>query len=171
MDVHYRHVAFPVDETLVIVYTTCVTSTGQKQRDQVPVAEGLFTWPSDTPSLIGSHCRSCGVMTFPAQRMCPRCSHDDMVEALFDRRGTLWTYTTQEFPPKSPPYARKPSSFAPYAVGYVEFHGQARVEGRIEIGDPDAVRIGMEMEVVVVPFGVDEAGNETVTYAFRPTAG
>ena len=42
------------------------------------------------------------------------------------------------------------------------------VEGRIDESDLASLRIGMEMEVVVVPFMDDEQGNEVVTYAFRP---
>ena len=139
-------------------------------KEQVPVAPGLFAWPSDEPALVGSRCPSCGVMTFPAQRDCPRCFGDAMEETAFARRGTLWTFTTQEFVPKSPPYARQetPETFEPFAVGYVEFAGQGRVEGRIDTDDLSALHIGMEMEVVVVPFMVDAGGNEVVTYAFRP---
>ena len=141
-------------------------------RQQVPVAPGLFTWPSDEPRLLGSRCRECGVMTFPVQADCPRCASDAMDETPFERRGTLWTFTTQEFVPKSPPYAKQetPETFRPYAVGYVEFPGQARVEGRIDVDDISTLSIGMEMEVVVVPFHEDDSGNEVVTYAFRPVA-
>jgi uncharacterized protein len=136
---------------------------------QVPVAAGLFTWPSPEPQLIGSKCAACGTMTFPQQPDCPRCYGSQMEESLFEPRGTLWTFTTQEFIPKSPPYARKETdeTFRPFAVGYVEFPGQARVEGRIDCADLSELRIGMEMEVVVVPFNRDEQGNEIVTYAFR----
>ena len=137
---------------------------------QVPIAPGLFTWPSDEPRLLGSRCGACGVMTFPQQADCPRCASDAMAEAPFDRRGTLWTFTTQEFVPKSPPYARveSPETFQPYAVGYVEFAGQAKVEGRIDVADLSTLRIGMEMEVVVVPLLQRDDGTEVVTYAFRP---
>jgi uncharacterized OB-fold protein len=111
-------------------------------------------------------------MTFPAQRGCPSCTRDDMEEALFDARGTLWTFTTQEFIPKSPPYARVETeeTFVPYAVGYVEFAGQAKVEGRIDERDFSKLRIGMEMETVVVPLLRDDDGNDVMTYAFRPAA-
>jgi len=140
-------------------------------KQQVPVDPRLFTWPSDEPQLIGSRCTQCGVMTFPAQADCPGCAGDSMKEALFDRRGTLWTFTTQEFIPKSPPYARAetPETFKPYALGYVEFEGQAKVEGRIDESDFAKLRIGMEMEVVVVPF-MERDDEEIVTYAFRPVA-
>ncbi|HEX9259251.1 MAG TPA: OB-fold domain-containing protein [Acidimicrobiales bacterium] len=137
----------------------------------VPIAPGLFTWPSDEPQLIGSRCRECGLMAFPSVAACPRCS-GATDEALFARRGTLWTFTTQGFVPKSPPYAlvETEESFVPYAVGYIELPGEARIEGRIVGCVPEDLRIGMEMEVVVVPFMVDENGTEVVTYAFRPLA-
>ena len=72
---------------------------------QVPVAEGIFTWPSDDPQLIGSRCTECGIVTFPAQDSCPRCASTAMAEHLLARRGRLWAWTTQDFPPPSPPYA------------------------------------------------------------------
>jgi uncharacterized protein len=108
-------------------------------------------------------------MTFPVQADCPACGGDSMKRALFDRSGTLWTYTTQEFIPKSPPYAKVETAetFKPYAVGYVDFAGQAKVEGRIDEADFSKLHIGMDMEVVVVPFMVSD-GEEVVTYAFRP---
>ncbi len=143
-------------------------------RTQVPVTEGLFTWPSEEPRLIGARCADCGVMTFPRQNDCPRCNGDHMHEAEFDRRGTLWTFTTQEFIPKSPPFARveSPESFRPFAVGYVEFDGQARVEGRIDCDDLAELQIGIDMEVVVVPlFPDEEDGDQVMTYAFRPVRG
>src|SRR5215813_11607810 len=70
---------------------------------RVPVAEGIFTWPSDEPRLIGSRCAACGIVTFPAQGSCPRCAATDMGEHLLARRGRLWAWTTQDFPPPAPP--------------------------------------------------------------------
>lgn len=139
---------------------------------QIPVAAGLFTDSAAGPRLLGSKCTQCGVMTFPVQHGCPRCTSEEMEETPFERRGTLWTFTTQGFPPKSPPYAIEvtPETFEPYAVGYVEFPGQAKVEGRLLESDPAKLRIGMEMETVVVPFMTDDDGNEVMTYAFRPVA-
>ncbi|HEV7864672.1 MAG TPA: OB-fold domain-containing protein [Acidimicrobiia bacterium] len=125
-----------------------------------PVADGLFTWPADQPQLIGSRCRACGVVTFPAQCSCPRCTSVDVEERLLGREGTLYTWTVQGFRPK-PPYAG-PEEFGPYGVGYVEIAGEVRVEARLTVADPDQLRIGMPVELVIVPFG------DKVTYAFAP---
>ena len=56
---------------------------------QVPVAEGLFTWPADEPQLIGSRSAACGTTTFPTQSSCPRCGATAMEETLLARHGTL----------------------------------------------------------------------------------
>jgi len=126
-----------------------------------PVAPGLFTWPADEPRLIGSRCRACQVVNFPARGSCPACTSVDVERDLLGRTGSLYTWTVQGFRPK-PPYAG-PEEFEPYGVGYVELPGEVRVESRLTVADPDRLRIGMAMELVIVPFG------GTVTYAFAPS--
>jgi uncharacterized OB-fold protein len=92
-----------------------------------------------------------------------------MAEELLPRRGRLWAWTTQEFPPPSPPYAGATGAdFAPYGIGYVELPGSVRVESRLTDADPARLTIGMEMELVVVPFRTDDDGTEVVTFAFQP---
>jgi uncharacterized OB-fold protein len=135
---------------------------------EVPVADNVFTWPADEPRLIGSRCSACGIVTFPAQDSCPRCASTEMSEHLLARRGQLWAWTTQEFPPPSPPYAgARGKEFVPFAVGYVDL-GDVKVETRLLESSPERLRAGMDMELVVVPFRTDEEGNEVVTFAFRP---
>ena len=136
---------------------------------QVPVAEGIFTFPSDDPELIGSRCGECGIVTFPAQDSCPRCASTAMAEHKLARRGRLWAWTTQDFPPPSPPYGGPGGKdFVPFGVGYVELPGEVKVETRLTSCEPDVLTNGMEMELVVVPFRTDDDGNEVVTFAFRP---
>jgi uncharacterized OB-fold protein len=90
-----------------------------------------------------------------------------MAEHLLPRRGRLWAWTTQEFAPPSPPYAGPTGdAFVPFGVGYVELADEVKVETRLT--DANALRIGMDMELVVVPFRNDDDGNEVVTFAFRP---
>src|SRR6266540_4212392 len=129
------------------------------ERDFVPVAEGLIAGTAAEPRLIGSECNVCGTVTFPRQGSCPRCTSEDVRERLLSRRGTLWTWTVQCFPPKSPPYAVPPGEdFEPYGVGYVELPGEVRVEARLTEADPELLRIGMPMELVLIPApGLDGA--------------
>ncbi len=138
--------------------------------EQIPVAEGLFTWPSEAPQLIGGRCTTCGTVTFPRQLGCPRCTASDIVDELLPRRGRLWTWTIQGFLPKNPPYAgpETAKTFVPYGVGYVELGDAVKVETRLTSADPDELRIGMEMELVVIPFTRDADGRDVMTFAFAP---
>lgn len=139
---------------------------------QVPIHEGLFTWPSTDPRLLGSRCNDCATVTFPASSGCPRCCGEDVEVIELAKRGKLWTFTIQGFPPKSPPYfrAETPETFQPYGVGYVELPGQVRVASRLHASKPEDLEIGMEMELVIEKLYEDEDGNEVMSYAFRPVA-
>jgi uncharacterized OB-fold protein len=92
-----------------------------------------------------------------------------MQQHLLPRRGTLWTFTTQEFLPKEP-YAsgETQETFRPYGVGLVQLGDEVRVEARLTEAHADALHIGMEVELDVVPFRTDDDGTEVVTFAFRP---
>jgi uncharacterized OB-fold protein len=131
-----------------------------------PIAEGLFALDGDQPVLIGSRCAACGTVTFPVQASCPRCTSEDVAAHRLATSGTLWTWTSQGFRPKSPPYTG-PEEFEGYLVGYVELGGEVRVEGILTGLERDAVRIGMPMRTtsLTVP-GPD--GDERVTFAFAP---
>ena len=143
-----------------------------------PISEGLFTWPVPAPParplLYGTRCAACGAVTFPAAPGCPRCGGDRMEPAELPARGTLYTWTTQEFLPKLPYLGPEtPETFEPWAVGYVELSGSVgrlRVEGRLYDVDLADLRFGMEFEVVVRPFRVAEDGTEICTYGFAPVA-
>jgi uncharacterized OB-fold protein len=90
-----------------------------------------------------------------------------MAEHRLPRRGRLWAWTTQHFPPPAPPYAGPTGdAFVPYGVGYVQLADEVKVETRLT--ETKGLRIGMDMELVLVPFRSDDQGNEIVTFAFRP---
>ena len=142
-------------------------------KNQVPIAEGLFTWPAKAPQLIGSRCTGCSEVAFPKQSGCPNCTSDSTEEVLLARRGTLWTWTIQHFPPPHP-YLGDPDDsddFAPFGVGYIELPEGIRVESRLTLCDPEKLTIGMEMELVVEKFAQAEDGGEIMTFAFQPVAG
>jgi uncharacterized OB-fold protein len=134
------------------------------------IADGLFTETPEGPRLVGSRCRACGTVTFPRQRSCAKCTSTDVEEHLLARRGALWSWTVQRFRPKTPPYAGpEADEFEPYGVGYVELPGECRVEALLTEADPDALRIGMPMEVTLLPARRAD-GSEAVTFGFQPVA-
>jgi len=139
---------------------------------QVPVAEGVFTWPSDTPRLIAARCTECDNHMFPMQDDCPRCSGASTEQVELSPTGTLWTWTVQNYPPKSPPYAGNvdPATFEPYGVGYIDIDGKVRVESRLTVSEPADLEIGMKLELVIDPLYVNDDGDEVVTFAFAPAS-
>src|SRR5918999_3932799 len=136
---------------------------------QLPVTEGIFTMPPEEPALIGGRCEACGLITFPQQSACARCGSTATVARKLGGRGTLWAWTIQGFPPPSPPYSGpQGADFVPYGIGFVEIPGEVRVESRLTVNDQALLRNGMPLELVLVPFGTDDDGNERVTFAFAP---
>lgn len=127
----------------------------------------LFDWPSAAPRLKGARHRASGRISFPAKPDDPAFETVELAP-----RGALWTYTIQRFLPKSPPYAgpETAETFRPYAVGYIDLPGQVRVEARLTESDPAKLRIGMPMELVIVPFAEKPDGERVMTFAFAPAA-
>lgn len=136
---------------------------------EIAFAPDVFTWPSDEPQLIGGRCGQCAAVTFPAWPSCARCGSTEIEQHLLPRRGTLWTFTTQEFLPKEP-YASGETveTFTPYGIGMVQLGDEVRVEGRLTESDPEKLAIGMEMELVILPFRTDPDGTVVLVYAFAP---
>lgn len=136
---------------------------------QVPFADDVFTWPADKPQLIGSRCEECAATTFPMQASCPRCGSTAMAQRLLPRHGTLVTWTTQEFLPKEP-YAggETEETFVPFGVGLVQLGDEVRVEARLTEGNPEKLQFGMDMDLVLTPFRVEQDGTEVLTFAFAP---
>ena len=71
--------------------------------------------------------------------------------------GTLWTWTVQRFPPKSPPYVPPEDGFRPFALGQVELADGSRVAAVLDVTDLTAVRIGMKLHVGRAPGQVPHA--------------
>jgi uncharacterized protein len=136
---------------------------------QTVFREGVFTWPSDEPRLIGGRCAECASVTFPLPLSCARCGSVDVCAHELATSGTLWTFTTQDFLPKEPYLGGETAeTFAGYGVGMVELGGEVRVEGRLTVADPAQLRIGMEVRLVVIPFRQEADGTTVLTYAFEP---
>ncbi len=132
---------------------------------EVAIDPSLFAWPATRPALLGSTCRACATTVFPQAASCPKCTSEDVEQAELPTRGRLWSWTVQGFRPKSPPYAG-PEEFEPYGVGYVELPGAVIVESRLTTTDPASLRIGMNMDLVIIPFATRDDGTTLMTFAF-----
>ena len=129
--------------------------------DITPLDVRLFA-SVDPPQLLGSRCGECATVVFPTAQSCPRCSCSGMAPHALAERGTLWSWTVQNFCPK-PPYMPPVGGFVPFAVGYVDL-GEVIVEAHLLI-DRAQLAIGTPVRLALEPV-VTADGSEAVTYAF-----
>ena len=136
------------------------------------ITEGLFRIDGDRAVLFASRRRSTGVVKFPAER--PELFDGDAeiqedIESIeLSTEGTLYTYTTQEFPPPLPYKGnRDPKVFQPYVVGFVELAEGLLVETLIVDVTPAELRIGQRLVSTTTTLETAD-GQSLVTFAFRP---
>jgi uncharacterized protein len=136
------------------------------------ITEGLFRVDGDRAVLFGSRRRSSGAVKFPAER--PELFDGDSeiqddIEAIeLSTEGTLYTYTTQEFPPPLPYKGiRDPKVFRPYVVGFVELAEGVLVETLIVDAAADQLTIGQRLVSTTTTLETED-GRSLVTFGFRP---
>ncbi|MFA5938929.1 MAG: OB-fold domain-containing protein [Sinimarinibacterium sp.] len=114
--------------------------------------DALVTSRGDDFALRGARCGTCDALFYPLRKACERCGSTTMHEEPLPRTGTLWSWTSQNFPPPAPPYFRgeDKATYAPYWVGYVDLGevlvlSRVRGEGGLTVGDP------MKLELEPLP--------------------
>ena len=140
-------------------------------KTRKPVIEGWFT-EGEEPRLLGTRCRTCGTFCFPRQEhFCPNpaCQGTEFDEVALSRRGTLWSFTNNCYPPPAPYVAAEP--FEPYAIAAVELNEEkmvvmGQVAGGFDVAD---LKAGMEMELVVDTL-YEDAENTYTVWKWRPAA-
>lgn len=137
----------------------------QEVKKRIPVKEGLFRWPlspGEEARLVASECLSCGEILFPKRQICTNCQGETLKEITLSRRGKIYSFSV---------VMQRPGRFyegpVPYAFGYAEFPEGVRIEGLIVCDDFDALRIGMDVELVIERLYDDKDGNEVVAHKFR----
>lgn len=130
------------------------------------IRDGLFEGNGEDARLLGSRCVNCHETTFPVNQFCPQCCTETTEQVSLSRRGVLYSFTVQRFKPP-PPY-RGTAPFAPYGVGMIELPEGVRITSILEEADPDLLKVGMQMELVIASFFEDEDGNEVLGYKFAP---
>jgi uncharacterized OB-fold protein len=122
------------------------------------------------PCLLGTRCLSCGTVCFPRETaFCrnPACEGSEFDSVELSRRGTLWSFTDNRYPPPAPYVA--PDPFEPYAIAAVELAAERMVVlGQVVRGvATDRLRAGMDMELVLDTLYSDDA-NDYVVWKWRP---
>lgn len=144
---------------------------GSADRKQALLMNGkLFQLPQSVggkPYLIGSRCTACRYTSFPAKTVCPVCLEPNTMKELpLGRVGKIDTFAISRI--------GTVQHKAPYIQAFVDLPEGPRVFASIINCAPteEAVRIGMEVELVIDEVGTDEDGKGIIGYQFQPvTAG
>jgi uncharacterized OB-fold protein len=110
--------------------------------------------------LVAQRCTSCGTFRMPPTAICWNCHSREMEYADLPGTGTVYTFTVAR-------HALIPEVRAalPYVIATIALDGApgARLISNVIGVDPDAVRIGMPVEVVF-----DDISPEQTMPRFRP---
>jgi len=117
----------------------------------VPNAANRFFWEGAARGeLLVLRCQECGFLAHPSPDRCPRCAARALVAARMSGGGTVYSFTIvrRAF---HPGFAAE----IPYVVALVELPEQAglKILSRVVNAAPEAVRIGLPVEPVIVPEG------------------
>ncbi len=135
-----------------------------------PAIEGWFAEEPE-PHLLGSRGIDSGAFFFPpsiATSADPSAPFEEREPIALSRRGIVWSWTTNHYPP--PPPAVNPDPFVAYTVVAVELPAEHMVVlGRLADGvDPSGLSVGAEVEVATQTLFVDDDGEQTI-WCWRPT--
>ena len=136
------------------------------------ITDGLFRVDGERAVLLGSRRASTGVVKFPAERPelfdANPVIQADIEPLELSTEGTLYTFTTQQFPPPLPYKGnRDPKTFKPYVVGFIELDEGLLVESLIIDVSPGDLQIGQPMVSTTTTLET-ETGEALLTFAFRP---
>ncbi|HEU0189970.1 MAG TPA: Zn-ribbon domain-containing OB-fold protein [Mycobacterium sp.] len=139
-----------------------------------PAIDGWFTTDdAGLTHLIGAKCPQCGTYVFPPRaNNCPNpaCDGDTLEPVTLSRRGTVWSYTENRYPPPAPYPA--PDPFEPFAIAAVELADEGLIVlGKVVEGTLAAdLKVGMDMELTTMPLFTDGNGVQRTVYAWKKVA-
>ena len=135
-----------------------------KQRQRIPVANGLFTMPAsdERSGLIANKCSKCGEIYFPTETLCLRCGNLKLEDTSLSNEGILYTFTIIR---QQPPIYKGP---VPYAIGIIELPEKIRFTCLLTDCDFSILNIGMKVELLIERLHEDDEGNEVVCHKFKP---
>ena len=142
-----------------------MSDTSQINKEPIPVIPDAWQIEDGKPHLVGTRCTQCGKAFFPPRKICTYCLTDDTIErAKLGNTGKLYAHTTIRISSK----AFNP----PYAFGFVVIEPEnIRIPTLITgVDDFEALKPGMQMEMVLEKLRDEGEDKELITYKFRPAA-
>ncbi len=112
--------------------------------------------------LLGHRCLDCGIVVFGPATFCQGCTSANLDPVELGRRGELYSYTVVRVPPQGWPGG------VPYVLGQIDLPEGPQVLAEV-IDCPEAdLKIGMPVELALVPVEAPNGGQAKVVYKWRP---
>lgn len=126
----------------------------------VPFVGYLDLTPGD-PHLVAQECRKCHARFFDRRNLCANCFGAEFDQVRVATRGTLRSFTIVAF--------AGPGVEVPFVAGLVDCDGTT-VRGNIINCEPtpDAVHLGMPVQLATYSLGKDQNGVEAINFGFEP---
>lgn len=140
-------------------------SSVEKPPQRVTIKGASLRLGKGEEALEGSRCPDCGDTFYPPRTICLSCYHEGLDRVALSRRGTLHTFTIARL--------ALPGAFvkAPYVIAQVELPDGVIIPTVLDDVDPESVKIGMELEIVIEKAMSDAEGNDVMAFKFRPLKG
>lgn len=112
--------------------------------------------------LFGSKCKKCGDYGFPPRKICKKCLSEEVEKVELSGRGVIHS---------SAVVVNAPLGFeGPYGIAYIDLEEGPRLFAQLASSNPEEIKPGTEVEMVIGPLRIDEKGNEVIGYKFKPVA-
>lgn len=122
--------------------------------------KSLFQEKDGRWALVGSRCRRCGKISFPAGGLCVDCLNEELEPVEIASEGTLYSYTITRRPVGN----WKP----PFAIGLVSIpEQQLRIMAPLVMDGCEDFRVGEPLEMVIDKYWDAADGTEVYGYKFR----
>ena len=115
----------------------------------------------DEPHLKAHECTSCAARFFDRRNACASCGATSFKDVALPTRGELKTYTIVHFAAPGVP--------VPFVAALVDCGGTSVRANLVNIEpDPNVIKMGMMVQLLIQPIGTDSNGVEAMRYAFEP---
>jgi len=136
-------------------------------KKTVPIKKGLWSESSidGKNHLLASQCKNCGELFFPVmnERICANCQHNEFEIIPLSIRGKIFSFSVVMVRP--PEYYK---GEVPYALGTIELPEGIRIVSLLTQCDFDALKVNLDVELILEPLYINEDGDEVICYKFRP---
>jgi uncharacterized OB-fold protein len=116
----------------------------------------------EIPHLVAQECISCGALYFNRRNGCAACEETKFRPKELSNSGRLRTFSIVYRAPKSIP--------VPFVTAVVDLDEGGRVQANL-IGvepDPERIRVGMPVRMVVSAVGTDSYGTRAIGFGYEP---